>query len=307
MIRADKSIITNIIFRVHFMENDDFFSTVTRMMTLKLFAGILCITVVLLTALPGISLAGDAMLSVFRIEIDMTSSGKNKKSGPIRDFYINGGKNHGLVSSMVLDIYRKKILRDESLAKDFEVTIPVGQMKVIRVFKEVAVARIIALASPEDSPVLEYRSVKIGDYAVPRRSRDTSGAGKVAKGVKQKTDAQGTGLIFSSKLLFGLDEWRLRAEAKAALTAVHDMFNRLKNKNILVVGHTCSLGREKHNLELSRKRAQTVSDYLVKTGGIPKNRIRIEYYGSRFPIVSNATEEGRMKNRRVDIRFLSAT
>ena len=83
-----------------------------------------------------------------------------------------------------------------------------------------------------------------------------------------------------------------------------DMFSKSKNSDLLIEGHTCNLGTPEYNLELSRKRAQSVSDYLIRIAGIPRDRIRVSYYGERFPVTSNTAEEGRRKNRRVAIRFL---
>lgn len=70
-----------------------------------------------------------------------------------------------------------------------------------------------------------------------------------------------------------------------------------------VVGHTDSNGNEMENLKLSKNRAFEVYNYLVKKG-IEKNRISFIGLGSNIPIGDNITEEGRAKNRRVELRFL---
>ena len=88
------------------------------------------------------------------------------------------------------------------------------------------------------------------------------------------------------------------------LSVIHDMFNNSKNKDILIEGHTCSLGTGSYNLELSKKRAQSVADYLKKAKGISEKNILVKYYGESSPIASNDTKEGREKNRRVVIRFV---
>jgi OOP family OmpA-OmpF porin len=82
------------------------------------------------------------------------------------------------------------------------------------------------------------------------------------------------------------------------------MYNESRDKDIVIEGHTCNLGSDAYNLELSRKRALSVLKYLVQVEHIPEDRIRIEYYGERYPVATNIDERGREMNRRVDIRFL---
>jgi len=57
-------------------------------------------------------------------------------------------------------------------------------------------------------------------------------------------------------------------------------------------------------LKLSRLRADSVANYLIKNCGIPSSQIAIKSYGEAKPIASNATSEGREKNRRVEIVIL---
>jgi len=68
----------------------------------------------------------------------------------------------------------------------------------------------------------------------------------------------------------------------------------------IIIGHTDSVGRDGYNLELSRRRAQAVADYLTGTGVSP-DKLRVTGRGSNDPIASNDTDEGRAENRRVDI------
>jgi outer membrane protein OmpA-like peptidoglycan-associated protein len=67
-----------------------------------------------------------------------------------------------------------------------------------------------------------------------------------------------------------------------------------------ISGHTDNTGKESHNLKLSKDRAQAVAIYLTKNN-IEKDRISFEGWGSSKPIAGNGTEEGRRKNRRVEI------
>jgi OOP family OmpA-OmpF porin len=68
----------------------------------------------------------------------------------------------------------------------------------------------------------------------------------------------------------------------------------------IIIGHTDSTGNDEYNMELSKRRAQSVADYLVSTGVDP-DKLRVIGRGENDPIASNDTEEGRAQNRRVDI------
>ena len=78
--------------------------------------------------------------------------------------------------------------------------------------------------------------------------------------------------------------------------------------SIKVIGYTDSIGSDSYNLELSLKRAETVSEYLITKGIISKSRIDFYGKGNKCPIAPNSTEKGRYKNRRVEliIKYKSA-
>jgi outer membrane protein OmpA-like peptidoglycan-associated protein len=71
-----------------------------------------------------------------------------------------------------------------------------------------------------------------------------------------------------------------------------------------MTGHTDSQDTEGFNMELSKNRVTTVQKYLVDKG-VSKSRIRISWKGETDPIATNNTEEGREKNRRVEIIIIT--
>lgn len=73
-------------------------------------------------------------------------------------------------------------------------------------------------------------------------------------------------------------------------------------QNIYIDGHTDNVGNREDNLELSRQRAELVSNYLV-AAGIDPSLITTRFHGGRYPIARNSTAEGRQKNRRVTLRL----
>ena len=70
-----------------------------------------------------------------------------------------------------------------------------------------------------------------------------------------------------------------------------------------ISGHTDSRGSDQLNLDLSRRRAQAVLDYVVSKG-VSSNGFTTEGYGSSRPIADNDTPEGRQRNRRIEFRIL---
>ena len=94
------------------------------------------------------------------------------------------------------------------------------------------------------------------------------------------------------------------ASIKPELRAVLDPFaSSLRNDpsgRVVIIGHTDNTGSDAINNPLSLERAHTVRDYIV-TRGVMASRVETAGRGEREPIASNATEQGRAKNRRVEI------
>jgi len=72
---------------------------------------------------------------------------------------------------------------------------------------------------------------------------------------------------------------------------------------LVIAGHTDSQGNAKDNTRLSQLRAEAIKSYIIKTGGIQKNRIQAIGYGNTKPIVKEKTEEDRKLNRRVEFEI----
>ena len=70
-------------------------------------------------------------------------------------------------------------------------------------------------------------------------------------------------------------------------------------------GHTDNVGNEKSNLLLSKNRAEAVKAVLTNRG-LNENRIIVKYYGESQPIASNDEDEGRQKNRRVEMLIIQS-
>ena len=76
--------------------------------------------------------------------------------------------------------------------------------------------------------------------------------------------------------------------------------------NIVIEGHTDSTGGDTLNMQLSRDRADAVSQYLIANLGMSKARVKSVGYGKNRPIANNDTSVGRAANRRIDVVIKNA-
>jgi len=104
-------------------------------------------------------------------------------------------------------------------------------------------------------------------------------------------------------VLFETGQAELREDAQISLVEVVDLLQSEPDKKIRIEGHTDSVGDSAANLALSERRANSVLAALESLGVDP-SRITVVGMGEDFPIASNDTEEGRSKNRRVDVILL---
>jgi len=89
----------------------------------------------------------------------------------------------------------------------------------------------------------------------------------------------------------------------AVLTQIFETIKRLPDLKIEVCGHTDSDGDTKYNINLSLERAQNVINWFVNKG-IQNKQLIIKGYGETTPIASNNSNEGRAKNRRVELKIV---
>jgi outer membrane protein OmpA-like peptidoglycan-associated protein len=92
-----------------------------------------------------------------------------------------------------------------------------------------------------------------------------------------------------------------KPESTAALTEIATLLKREPSLSLLVVGHTDSTGDYAANLLLSDRRAHAVIQALTTTHGIAASRLQAAGAGMMAPVASNQTEDGRAKNRRVEL------
>ncbi len=105
---------------------------------------------------------------------------------------------------------------------------------------------------------------------------------------------------FDSDILFDVDSAVLDPASRSSLDQAAGVFVEYPKTAILTQGHTDSTGSEQHNQDLSERRADAVSNYLIRRG-IDQMRITSLGYGEGNPVASNETVSGRQQNRRVDL------
>lgn len=112
-------------------------------------------------------------------------------------------------------------------------------------------------------------------------------------------DAEGHIAIYA--ILFDTGQASLKPESRAAIGEIAKLLNSRPALKLFVVGHTDSTGGLEMNMRLSRDRAAAVTQSLVSEHGIAGTRLSPQGVGPLSPVANNATEEGRAKNRRVEL------
>ena len=108
-------------------------------------------------------------------------------------------------------------------------------------------------------------------------------------------------LVLSSETSFEFNSAQLKPAAFPELDKLLEQMKKYPMSRWRIEGHTDNVGSEEGNIKMSKMRAESVLNYFVSRG-IPQGRFEIVGAGSRQPVADNATPEGRLKNRRVEIK-----
>ena len=121
-----------------------------------------------------------------------------------------------------------------------------------------------------------------------------------SKAINVFRDARGT-ILSMSDILFETGKADLKHELRENLSAIGAILQSLlTDSNIMIEGHTDNSGSADFNQRLSEQRAKAVMQYLIERG-IEASRLQAVGYGLTKPVADNKTEEGRARNRRVEL------
>lgn len=120
--------------------------------------------------------------------------------------------------------------------------------------------------------------------------------------VQVQRDGENISLYLPGGVTFATDSANIQNNFYSALNSIAEVLVQYPETQILIQGHTDSTGSLNHNIDLSKRRAESVRNYLMNQG-ISSNRLVAQGFGPNNPVASNSTMEGRQMNRRVEIKI----
>jgi outer membrane protein OmpA-like peptidoglycan-associated protein len=122
-----------------------------------------------------------------------------------------------------------------------------------------------------------------------------------------KIERVGEGLLvtFDSGLLFAFDSDAISGNARTNLSNLAASLSKYPETEVLIVGHTDSIGSASYNQSLSQRRAQSAASYL-SSQGVSRDRIDADGKGEMEPVADNASDGGRAQNRRVEVAIFAS-
>jgi outer membrane protein OmpA-like peptidoglycan-associated protein len=121
--------------------------------------------------------------------------------------------------------------------------------------------------------------------------------------VTVRNDKNGVSIVLEN-VQFPPNSPELTPPEREKLSRIAAILQKFPDRDFMVTGHTARVGDEETSRALSVQRSRAVGDFLIKVGKIGRTRIMTRGVGSSEPAADNATEEGRKKNRRVEIMIL---
>ena len=149
-----------------------------------------------------------------------------------------------------------------------------------------------------------------GTYDFRLNSADNNGVeiASVSFQIGGQLDAKEMGKIIQEQgklalygIQFDFNQATIKPESEQVLTQVGEVIKGQPDLKLSIQGHTDSVGKAAYNLDLSKKRAESVKTYLVQRLGVDAARLTTEGFGDTKPVAKNDTDAGRAQNRRVEL------
>lgn len=163
-------------------------------------------------------------------------------------------------------------------------------------------------SSPPPQVDANSPGLKLADGATlaPAKVLDIKSVVEDLSGDERRTDTnEDVTFALQAEVLFPKDSAKLNPDAKSRIQTIADEINTQKASTVRVFGFTDNLGSYAHGLKLSKQRAEAVHDALQQALGADGGELtfQVRGYSEDYPIADNGTEEGRKKNRRVEVSF----
>jgi outer membrane protein OmpA-like peptidoglycan-associated protein len=123
----------------------------------------------------------------------------------------------------------------------------------------------------------------------------------VANAEAMGKDINSTGHVSVYGIYFDTGKAEIKPESDTAIAQISKLLKKIESLKLYVVGHTDNVGNIDANMKLSKDRADAVVNSLITRYGITPERLKSYGVASLAPVASNDTEEGRAKNRRVEL------
>ncbi|HEY0705523.1 MAG TPA: OmpA family protein, partial [Polyangia bacterium] len=165
-----------------------------------------------------------------------------------------------------------------------------------------ASAEQVALANQQRAQQSESRLVEEQQARTAAETRAQQAMEQLSKLAQVKEEARGLVVTLSGQVLFVTDQAELLPAAQSSLDSVAATLKQIPagSTRVTIEGHTDATGQREYNLDLSRRRAQAVRDYLTSRG-VRADLFNVAGVGPDRPVANNRTPEGRANNRRVEI------
>jgi outer membrane protein OmpA-like peptidoglycan-associated protein len=149
-----------------------------------------------------------------------------------------------------------------------------------------------------------------GGYGVGKmmdnQERDMRNALATSEAAAVSREGNLLAVTFKGDVTFDTNSTEVRPGLYSEINRVAGILNQYPNTLIRVEGHTDGKGSDEYNMNLSKRRADTVKTLLMQRG-VAESRIEVIGFGKTMPVATNETEAGRQKNRRVEIKIAPQT
>lgn len=146
-----------------------------------------------------------------------------------------------------------------------------------------------------------------GGYIGNRMDKQAERIQEEIPGAEVTRVGEGINVTFNegAGVYFDTNKSNIKGTSIETLNKLAAIFEEYPNSVILVEGHTDSAGPEDYNMNLSKQRAESVTNYLIAQG-ISTNRFTTKWYGELQPKADNTTSEGKATNRRVELGIIAS-